>query len=45
DYLARLILHERDNLEDQAHLRGERPQSLWSEAIGRPEVEEVGLGP
>jgi TRAP-type uncharacterized transport system substrate-binding protein len=45
DYLARLILHERDNLEDQAQLRGERPQSLWSEALGRPDSDADGLGP
>jgi TRAP-type uncharacterized transport system substrate-binding protein len=33
DYLTRLILHERDNLEDQAHLEGREAHTLWREAV------------
>jgi TRAP-type uncharacterized transport system substrate-binding protein len=45
DYLARLILHERDNLEDQAQRQGQRPQSLWIDAIGRTDGDAASLGP
>ena len=34
DYLTRLVLHQRDNLEDQAVSQGQRLQSLWREAVG-----------
>jgi TRAP-type uncharacterized transport system substrate-binding protein len=34
DYLARMILHERDNLEDAAQAQGRAPQELWDEAVG-----------
>jgi TRAP-type uncharacterized transport system substrate-binding protein len=33
NYLARLILHERDNLEHEAQLQGRPLKSLWSEAL------------
>ncbi len=33
DYLTRLILHERNNLEEQAHLEGRKAQTLWSEVV------------
>ena len=33
DSLNRLILHERDNLEDQAEAGGEPPATAWNEAI------------
>jgi TRAP-type uncharacterized transport system substrate-binding protein len=36
DYLTRLILHERDNLEEQAIREGRRPQALWREVVGPP---------
>jgi TRAP-type uncharacterized transport system substrate-binding protein len=34
DFLVRLILHERDNLEDQARAQRRRPEALWVEAVG-----------
>jgi TRAP-type uncharacterized transport system substrate-binding protein len=34
DYLTRMILHERDNLEDQALAEGRSSQTLWDEALG-----------
>jgi hypothetical protein len=34
NYLNRLILHERDNLEDQAVKERRTPESVWTEAIG-----------
>jgi hypothetical protein len=36
DYLSRLILHERDNLEERAQLEGRAAPALWREVIGRP---------
>jgi TRAP-type uncharacterized transport system substrate-binding protein len=45
DYLARLILHERDNLEEQARLQGQRSQALWIETIGKSESDASDLGP
>jgi hypothetical protein len=41
DFLVRLILHQRDNLEDQARALDRRPEALWAEAIAetdRPEA-------
>jgi TRAP-type uncharacterized transport system substrate-binding protein len=34
DFLARLILHERDNLEDYARAQHRPPEALWNEAVG-----------
>ncbi len=34
DYLTRLILHERDNLEEQAQIEGREITALWREAVG-----------
>ena len=36
DFLMRLILHERDNLEDQARAQRRSAEVLWKEAIGEP---------
>jgi TRAP-type uncharacterized transport system substrate-binding protein len=44
DYLTRLILHERDNLEDQAQLEGRGATTLWREAVGDPPVEPKPVG-
>jgi hypothetical protein len=45
DYLTRLILHERDNLEDQAQLEGRDVHALWREAVvspgGKAAIDEV----
>ena len=43
NYIARLILHERDSLEDQAASQNRTPQALWTEAVGgwtAPESDE-----
>ncbi len=37
NYLTRLILHERDNLEDTATQQGRSVQDVWNEAAGAPE--------
>lgn len=34
NYIARLILHERDSLEDQALSQDRTPEALWYEALG-----------
>jgi TRAP-type uncharacterized transport system substrate-binding protein len=34
NYLARLILHERDNLEDFALRQDRSPEAVWNEALG-----------
>ncbi len=34
--ITRLILHERDNLEEIAQLQGRTPEALWSEALAPP---------
>ena len=34
DFLMRLILHQRDNLEDIARAQRRPPEALWNEAIG-----------
>jgi TRAP-type uncharacterized transport system substrate-binding protein len=34
DFLIRLILHRRDDLEDQARTQHRRPEALWAEAVG-----------
>jgi TRAP-type uncharacterized transport system substrate-binding protein len=48
DFLIRLILHERDNLEDQARAQRRPAEALWVEAVGvraRPaEDSEAGDG-
>jgi TRAP-type uncharacterized transport system substrate-binding protein len=36
DFLMRLILHQRDNLEDQARVQQRPAEVLWNEAIGEP---------
>jgi hypothetical protein len=33
-HIARLILHERDNLEDRAELENRSPEELWAETVG-----------
>jgi hypothetical protein len=38
NYLTRLILHQRDNLEDAAHVQGRTAESLWDEAVNRTEA-------
>ncbi len=44
DFLMRLILHERENLEDRA-LEQRRPaESLWNEAVGEAAVPAVVAG-
>jgi TRAP-type uncharacterized transport system substrate-binding protein len=40
DYLTRMILHERDNLEDQARAEGRSARSVWIDAIGGEEHAE-----
>jgi TRAP-type uncharacterized transport system substrate-binding protein len=42
NYLNRLILHERDNLEDRANEQKRPPQALWDETVGGAPA-EVGL--
>jgi TRAP-type uncharacterized transport system substrate-binding protein len=37
-YLTRLILHQRDNLEDAARIQGRTPLALWDEAVNRVEA-------
>jgi TRAP-type uncharacterized transport system substrate-binding protein len=37
DFIMRLILHERDNLEDQARTERREPQALWAEAVSEHE--------
>ena len=32
-YLTRLILHERDNLEEAARIQGRTPEALWDETV------------
>jgi hypothetical protein len=32
-YITRLILHQRDNLEEDARLQGRAPEALWDEAV------------
>ena len=49
DYLARMILHQRDHLEDRARSERRRPEALWVEAVADPEPHaapraEVGHG-
>src|SRR5262249_53444350 len=36
DFLIRLILHERDNLEDHARAHHRPAEVLWNEAVGDP---------
>ncbi len=36
DFLIRLILHERDNLEDHARAQHRPAEVLWKEAVGEP---------
>lgn len=36
DYLTRLILHERQNLEEKAALQQRSAESVWCEAVGEP---------
>jgi TRAP-type uncharacterized transport system substrate-binding protein len=39
NYLNRLILHERDNLEDRANQQNRPTQALWDETVGLSDVE------
>ena len=34
DFLMRLILHQRDNLEDHARAQRRPAEALWNEAVG-----------
>ena len=34
DFLMRMILHQRDNLEDQARAQRQPPEVLWKKAVG-----------
>jgi TRAP transporter TAXI family solute receptor len=36
-YLTRLILHQRDNIEDAARIQGRPAEALWVEAVNRGE--------
>jgi hypothetical protein len=36
DFLIRLILHERENLEDHARAQHRPAEDLWNEAVGEP---------
>jgi TRAP-type uncharacterized transport system substrate-binding protein len=36
DFLVRLILHQRDNLEDQARTQNRDAEALWAEAVSVP---------
>ncbi len=36
DFLVRLILHERDNLEEHARAQRRPAEALWNEAVGEP---------
>ena len=36
DFLIRLILHERENLEDRARAQDRPAEALWNEAVGEP---------
>ncbi len=38
EYLASLILHVRDNLEQQAETEGRSAQALWNEAVARSDA-------
>jgi hypothetical protein len=44
DFLIRLILHERDNLEDHARAQHRPVEALWNEAVGerRHTAEDAG---
>jgi TRAP-type uncharacterized transport system substrate-binding protein len=41
-YLTRLILHQRDNLEDAARIQGRTPEDMWDEAVSRTEAAPGG---
>jgi hypothetical protein len=41
-YLSRLILHQRDNLEDAARIQGRAAEALWDEALSRAEPAAQG---
>src|SRR5262249_42110514 len=43
-YLTRLILHQRDNLEDAARIQGRSAEALWVEAVNRGEEASGGAG-
>ncbi len=45
DFLMRLILHERDNLEDQARAQRRPAEVLWKEAVGELTDPSVKTGP
>jgi TRAP-type uncharacterized transport system substrate-binding protein len=42
DFLMRLILHERDNLEERARAQGRSAESLWNDALGETTSAETG---
>jgi TRAP-type uncharacterized transport system substrate-binding protein len=44
DFLMRLILHERDNLEDHARAQHRPAEVLWKEAVGEPEHAAADTG-
>lgn len=41
DFLIRLILHERENLEDRALVQARPAETLWNEAVGEASVPTV----
>jgi hypothetical protein len=44
NYLNRLVLHERDNLEDRAIKERRSPESVWNEALGASSTQKPALG-
>ena len=44
DFLMRLILHQRDNLEDNARAQRRPAESLWKEAVGELTPATSGMG-
>jgi TRAP transporter TAXI family solute receptor len=43
DYLTRLILHERENLEERAHLEGRGVPTLWRETFGEASADATPI--
>ena len=42
-YLVRLILHERDNLEDKAASQQRSPEEVWAETVGDLDLDRSPL--
>jgi hypothetical protein len=43
-WFTRLILHQRDNLEDTARIQGRTALAVWDEAVNRAEAAPDGSG-